>query len=161
MASPPEDGPTAGVEPAFASTYDHVRWAFWLSLAIAGGLFVLGAALVAVAARSALGEESLSRGTILVAGLGLAALVLLFVTRPWSEAARQLADAEQVRIVAASYLAGTGLADRHDAEALGLLTQLTATSVALLEHGDEPLPESKLSALQAAAALRHHSSPES
>jgi hypothetical protein len=160
MGSPPEDGPAAGVERALAATYDHVRLAFWLSLAIAAGLFLLGAALLVVAAWNALGEDSLSRGTILVAGLGLASLVLLFVTRPWGDVAEHLADAQQVHIVAASYLAGSALADRHDSEALGLLTQLTATSVALLENGDEPLPESKLSALQAAAGLRHRSTPD-
>jgi hypothetical protein len=160
MGSPPEAGPAAGVERGLASTYDHVRLAFRLSLAIAGGLFVLGAALLVVAAWHALGEEDLSRGTILVAGLGLGSLVLLFVTRPWGDVAEHLAAAQQVHIVAASYLAGSALADRHDSEALGLLTQLTATSVALLQDGEEPLPESKLSALQAAAGLRHRSTPE-
>jgi hypothetical protein len=160
MASPPEERPAAGVERMLGDSYSHIRWAFWLSLGIAGGLFLLGAALVVVAAWHALGEDDLSRGTILVAVLGLASLVLLFVTRPWGDVADHLADAQQVHIVAASYLAGSVLADRHDAEALGLLTQLTATSVALLEDGEEPLPESKLSALQAAAGLRRRSTPE-
>jgi hypothetical protein len=40
------------------------------------------------------------------------------------------------------------------------LTQLTATSVALLEDGQEPLPESKLSALQAAVGVRRRSLTE-
>lgn len=160
MASQPEEAPAARVEHVLGETYTHIRWAFWLSLGIAGALFLLGAILVAVAARKALGEEDLSNGTILVGGLGLATLVLLFVTRPWSDVADHLAHAQQVQIVAASYLAGSTFADRHDAEALGLLTQLTATSVALLEDGQEPLAESKLAALQAAAGLRHRSTPE-
>jgi hypothetical protein len=159
MASP-EERPAAGVEQALGAASDHLRWALWLSLGIAAGLFVLGAGLMVVAAAKALGEDDLTRGTLLVAGLGLAALVLLFVTQPWSEIADRLAQAQQVRIVAASYLAGSTFADRHDAEALGLLTQLTATSVALLEDGDEPLPDSKLTALQAAAGVRRGATPE-
>jgi hypothetical protein len=160
MASPPEEAPAAGVERMLGDSYAHIRWAFWLSLAIAAALFVLGAILLVVAAATALGEDDLANGTILVAVLGLASLVLLFVTRPWGDVADHLADAQQVHIVAASYLAGSALADRHDAEALGLLTQLTATSVALLEDGQEPLPDSKLSALQAAAGLRQRTTPE-
>jgi hypothetical protein len=152
--------PAAGVERVLSASYAHIRWSFWLSLAIAALLFLLGAILLGLAARDALRADDLSRGTILVAVLGLAALVILFVARPWSDVADHLADAQQVHIVAASYLAGSVLADRHDSEALGLLTQLTATSVALLENGQEPLPESKLSALQAAVGVRRQSVSE-
>jgi hypothetical protein len=156
---PGAERPEAGVERVVGASYAHIRWAFWLSLAIAALLFLLGALLLGLAAWNALRDDDLSRGTILVAALGLAALVILFVARPWADAAEHLADAQQVHIVAASYLAGSALADRHDSEALGLLTQLTATSVALLEDGQEPLPESKLSALQAAVGVRRQSAP--
>jgi hypothetical protein len=151
---PAAEWPAAGVERVLGASYGHIRWAFWLSLAIAALLFLLGALLLGLAASNALRSDELSGGTILVAVLGLAALVLLFIARPWGDVADHLADAQQVHIVAASYLAGSVLADRHDSEALGLLTQLTATSVALLEDGQEPLPESKLSALQAAVGAR-------
>src|SRR5918992_514324 len=107
---PVAERPEAGVERVLGASYAHIRWAFWLSLAIAGLLFLLGAVLLGLAALDALRSDDLSNGTILVA-------------------------------------------------ALGLLTQLTATSVALLEDGQEPLPESKLSALQAAVGVRRGSVP--
>ena len=156
---PVAERPEAGVQRVLGASYAHIRWAFWLSLAIAALLFLLGAVLLGLAAWDALRSDDLSNGTILVATLGLVALVILFVARPWSDVSDHLAEAQQVHIVAASYLAGSALADRHDSEALGLLTQLTATSVALLEDGQEPLPESKLSALQAAVGVRRGSVP--
>jgi hypothetical protein len=164
-AAPPKartvvERPAASVERVLAASYAHIRWAFWLSLGIAALLFLLGALLLGLAAWNALRADDLSRGTLLVAGLGLAALVILFIARPWGDVADHLAGVQQVHIVAASYLAGSALADRHDSEALGLLTQLTATSVALLEDGEEPLPESKLSALQAAVGVRRQYASE-
>src|SRR5918997_816862 len=118
---PVDERPAAGVERVLGASYAHIRWAFWLSLAIAGLLFLLGAVLLGLAAWDALRSDDLSNGTILVAALGLIALVILFVARPWSDVADHLAEAQQVHIVAASYLAGSALADRHDSEALGLL----------------------------------------
>ena len=125
---------------------------------MSGLLFAFGVAFLAVAVVQALDGDL--EAAAVIAGIGLAAFGLLYFTNPRRNVAKNLAGSEQVHIVATSYLAGLAFAEKHDSEALQLLNQLTAHSIALLEDRADGLSEPKLAALRAATLARASSSEE-
>jgi hypothetical protein len=151
-ALPPRGDIGANVERVLMSSNSQLRWSFRIAAVMSGLLFAFGVAFLAVAVVQALDGEL--EAAAVIAGIGVAAFVLLFFTNPRRNVARNLAASEQVHIVATSYLAGLAFAEKHDSEALGLLNQLTAHSIALLDDRAEGLSEQRLAALRAATIAR-------
>jgi hypothetical protein len=148
----PPDAVGANVERILVSSNTQLRWWFRISVAMSAVLFVFGVAFLAVAVAQALDGDLAAAAVI--AGIGLAAFVLLYFVNPRRNEATNLAGSEQVHIVATSYLAGLDFAEKHDEDALTLLNQLTAHSIALLDDRAEGLSEQRLAALRAATMAR-------
>jgi hypothetical protein len=146
------DAVGANVERILVSSNTQLRWWFRISVAMSAVLFVFGVAFLAVAVAQALDGDLAAAAVI--AGIGLAAFVLLYFVNPRRNEATNLAGSEQVHIVATSYLAGLDFAEKHDEDALTLLNQLTAHSIALLDDRAEGLSEQRLAALRAATMAR-------
>jgi hypothetical protein len=151
-ALPPHASIGANVERVLMSSNSQLRWSFRIAAVMSGLLFAFGVAFLAVAVVQALDGEL--EAAAVIAGIGLAAFVLLYFMNPRRNVARNLAGSEQVHIVATSYLAGLAFAEKHDTEALTLLNQLTAHSIALLDDRAEGLSEQRLAALRAATIAR-------
>ncbi len=151
-AIPPHGDIGANVERVLMSSNSQLRWSFWIAAVMSGLLFAFGVAFLAAAVLKALDGELAAAAVI--AGIGLAAFVLLFFTNPRRNVAKNLARSEQVHIVATSYLAGLAFAEKHDSDALTLLNQLTAHSIALLDDREHGLAEQRLAALRAATIAR-------
>jgi hypothetical protein len=149
---PPHEAIGANVEQVLRGFNSQLRWSFRIAAVMSALLFAFGVAFLAVAVFQALDGEL--EAAAVVAGIGLAAFVLLYFTHPRRNLARNLAGSEQVHIVTTSYLAGLAFAERHDSEALMLLNQLTAHSIVLLEDRAEGLSEQRLAALRAATLAR-------
>lgn len=151
-ALPPHASIGANVERVLVSSNSQLRWSFRIAAVMSGLLFAFGVAFLAVAVVQALDGEL--EAAAVIAGIGLAAFVLLYFMNPRRNVARNLAGSEQVHIVATSYLAGLAFAEKHDTEALTLLNQLTAHSIALLDDRAEGLSEQRLAAMRAATIAR-------
>jgi hypothetical protein len=148
----PHDAVGANVERILLNSNMQLRWSFRIAVVMSAILFVFGVAFLAVAVFQALDGDL--EAAAVIAGIGLAAFVLLYFTNPRRNVAKNLAGSEQVHIVATSYLAGLAFAEKHDSDALTLLNQLTAQSIALLEDRAEGLSEQRLAALRAATMAR-------
>jgi hypothetical protein len=148
----PHDAVGANVERILLNSNMQLRWSFRIAVVMSAILFAFGVAFLAVAVFQALDGDL--EAAAVIAGIGLAAFVLLYFTNPRRNVAKNLAGSEQVHIVATSYLAGLAFAEKHDSDALTLLNQLTAQSVALLEDRAEGLSEQRLAALRAATMAR-------
>ena len=148
----PHDAVGANVERILLNSNMQLRWSFRIAVVMSAILFVFGVAFLAVAVFQALDGELETAAVI--AGIGLAAFVLLYFTNPGRNVAKNLAGSEQVHIVATSYLAGLAFAEKHDSDALTLLNQLTAQSIALLEDRADGLSEQRLAALRSATMAR-------
>jgi hypothetical protein len=119
-------------------SYAYIRWTFWVSFGMSIVVFLVGLVLVGIAIARSIGEESISGGTLTIAGLGIADFLLLFYSKPWRDIAENLAKSQRIKMVATSYLAGLALTRPAQPDALRLLSELTHDSVRLL--GPE-LPE--------------------
>jgi hypothetical protein len=148
----PHEAIGANVEQVLSGFNTQLRWSFRIAAVMSALLFGFGVAFLAIAVAQALDGEL--EAAAVVAGIGLAAFVLLYFTHPRRNLAKNLAGSEQVHIVTTSYLAGLAFAEKHDAEALTLLNQLTAHSIVLLEDRAEGLSEQRLAALRAATVAR-------
>jgi hypothetical protein len=140
------------VEQVLRGFNSQLRWSFRIAAIMSALLFAFGVAFLAIAVAQALDGEL--EAAAVVAGIGLAAFVLLYFTHPRRNLAQNLAGSEQVHIVTTSYLAGLAFAEKHDSEALTLLNQLTAHSIVLLEDRADGLSEQRLAALRAATLAR-------
>jgi hypothetical protein len=149
---PPQENIGANVERILMGSNTQLRWWFRIAAVMSALLFAFGIAFLAIAVVQALDGELEAAGV--VAGIGLAAFGLLYLTNPRRNMARRLAGSERVHIIATSYLAGLEFAERHDSEALELLNQLTAHSIVLLEDRVEGPSEQRLAALRAATLAR-------
>jgi hypothetical protein len=114
-------------------SFVHIRWSFWMSLIMSVTLFVVGIIFLSTAVMQSLTESSASTTTFTIAGLGIADFVLLFYTRPWQDISANLANSQQIKIIATSYLAGLSLLPEEKTEALKSLEQLTTETVTLIE----------------------------
>ena len=112
-------------------SFVQIRWSFWVSITMSVILFVVGLVFLATALVQSLTAGSVSTSTLTVAGLGLADFVLLFYTRPWKDIAANLANSQQIRMIATSYLAGFALIGKP--EQRKELAELTEQSVQLVQ----------------------------
>ena len=117
--------------------YGQIRLSFWFSLVMSAILFIVGLALLGLAAAEALSSGELSAQAVAVAGLGLADFVLVFYTRPSKDIARNLAATQRSQFLATTYLSGVSLIASNDAEALDQLIRLTERMVALTGSPEE------------------------
>jgi hypothetical protein len=141
-----EDPRGAEVRRILMEPFKHIRWTFMILTAMSILTFLLGSAFLLTALVRSVHEEQVSSATIVIGGLGLADFVLLFYRRPWEDIARGLANSQQARIIATSYLSGASLINPTDPKAQAALRELTQTSVEMLERFteiDNPVREQK------------------
>lgn len=119
------------VEPILLESFSHIRWSFWISATMSVVLFVFGIVFLGIALVQSLGADDVSTSTLTIAGLGVSDLVLLFYSRPWKDVATNLANSQQIRMIAISYLAGFKLVGTP--ETAKALADLTDHSVRLIQ----------------------------
>jgi hypothetical protein len=127
----------ASYEKMQLEAFDHIRAAFWISMSMSVGLFIVGLVLTGFALYEATRQTSVSVSALTIGGLGLADFVLLFFRRPWQDISVNLSNSQQVRTIATTYLAGLALIQRHDTKGLDMLDGLTKRSVTMLEQYTE------------------------
>ena len=121
-------------------SFYNIRWTYHVSLGMSITMFIIGVVLMFIAVASAYGTEEFSMSTFTIAGLSLADFFFLFYTRPWQDVAKGLSNAQQVKMVIYSYLAGNALirANPDKTSRLDQLIRLTHHSLYLLETYAEP-----------------------
>ncbi|MGD2206218.1 MAG: hypothetical protein PVH17_05520 [Anaerolineae bacterium] len=122
------------VHKTMMEAFVHIRWSFWVSMAMSIVLFALGMVFLGTAVMRSFSENDVSTATLTIAGLGIADFVLLFYTRPWQDIAANLSNSQQVKIIATSYLAGLSLLREGRTDEIKALELLTKGSVGLLEQ---------------------------
>jgi hypothetical protein len=132
--------PPSDVRRILLESFVHIRWSFWMSMVMSVILFLVGLAFLGTALAHSLSAKDVSTSTLTVAGLGMADFVLLFYSRPWKDVAANLANSQQIRMIATSYLAGFALIRDSNAEQRKALEELTERSVRLVQKfvEDEP-----------------------
>jgi hypothetical protein len=117
--------------------FDHIRAAFWISIGMSVGLFLVGLGLTGFAIYEATLQTSVSASALTIGGLGLADFVLLFFRRPWQDISVDLSNSQQVRTITTTYLVGLALIQRRDNQRLQMLDKLTKGSVERLQQYTE------------------------
>ena len=135
--APPVPAPPLAPSGLLLEPFRQIRLTFWLVTAMSVIAFLAGLGALYVGLRQALDEESISTSTLAIAGFGLAVLVLLFFRHPWQDMGDTLADAQQARIVSASYLAGLELLRNDPQTTAEDINALTRASVELLDSAPE------------------------
>jgi len=135
------------VQRILLESFVHIRWSFWISIIMSVILFLMGLVFLAAALMQSLNAQSVSSSTLTIAGLGIADFVLIFYTRPWKDVTTNLANAQQIRMIATSYLAGFALIRGGTQEQRKALDELTERSVGLVQkfvEDDTGDPESSM-----------------
>ena len=128
-------------------SFVHIRWSFWISIIMSAVLFLMGLVFLMTALMQSLNAQSVTSSTLTIAGLGLADFVLIFYTRPWKDVTTNLANSQQIRMIATSYLAGFALIRGGTKEQREALEELTERSVGLVQkfvEEDTGNPESSM-----------------
>jgi hypothetical protein len=120
------------IEKTQLEAFSNLRAAFWISMSMSIGLFIVGLVLTGFAVYQAMRQTSAS--ALVIGGLGLADFVLLFFRRPWQDISVNLSKTQQVRTIATTYLVGLTFIQRQDRKALDMLDELTNNTVKLLEQ---------------------------
>ncbi len=142
--SPTSDGSDANAIPrTMLESFVFIRWSFWVSILMSVLVFLVGLAFLGVALVQSM-TGGVSTTTLTIAGIGLADLVLLFYSRPWKDVAANLANSQQIRMVATSYLAGFALIRNGTTEQRDALRELTDRSL----HSIQKMNSQSGSALQ-------------
>ena len=135
-------GPISEVPRILLESFVHIRWSFWVSIVMSVALFLIGLVFLGTALIQSLDTKDITSSALTIAGLGLADFVLLFYTRPWKDVAANLANSQQIRMIASSYLAGLSLINVGTLEQLEALDELTEHSVGLIhKHVEESTTE--------------------
>jgi hypothetical protein len=154
-ASTPTPESPSEVQRILLESFVHIRWSFWISIAMSVILFLLGLVFFGTALMQSLQTQEVTSSTLTIAGLGLADFVLLFYTRPWKDVATNLANSQQIRMIATSYLACFALIRNGTPEQRKALEELTERSVGLVqryvEEGDAEARFPKMSNSEHAA----------
>ena len=133
-----QDRDSSEVRDMLMEPFAHITWTFRILTAMSVTMFIVGLGFMLIALFNALKEQSVSQSTFLIAGLGLADLVVLFYRRPWEDISRGLSNSQQARMIATSYLSGVSMIRRDDPKAQATLMAITRESVELLEQFTEP-----------------------
>jgi len=121
--------------------FRQIRWSFWISVIMSIAMFLIGTALMVVAAYQALGSSAVSLNSLAIGGLGLADFVILFLRRPWQDVGKNLANSQQMRMIVTSYLSSLHLlAERRQAD-IESLDGITSRSVELIQRYTEEASE--------------------
>jgi hypothetical protein len=124
--------------------FDQIRAAFWISMSLSVGLFMVGLLLTGFALYETTQQAAVSISALTIGGLGLADFTLLFFRRPWQDISVNLSNAQQVRTITTTYLVGLGLIQRQDSKGLEMLDGLTNRSVKMLEQYTEARDSSSI-----------------
>ena len=117
--------------------FRQIRWSFWISVTMSIAMFLIGSALLIVAAYEAMSTRSVSMSSLAIGGLGLADFVILFLRRPWEDVGKNLANSQQMRMIVTSYLSSLHLlAERRQAD-IESLEKITSRSVDLIQRYTE------------------------
>ena len=131
------EGQDAAFDRLVWEPFRQIRWSFWISVAMSVAMFLIGAALMVVAAYEAIGSSAVTLSSLAIGGLGLADFVILFLRRPWEDVGKNLADSQQMRMIVTSYLSSLHLlAERRQAD-IESLEKITSRSVDLIQRYTE------------------------
>lgn len=129
---------SAQVRSMLMQPFGHITWTFRILTGMSVAMFLVGVAFMGVALLKAVNEQNVSTSTLMIAGVGLADLVVLFYRRPWEDITRGLSNSQQARIIATTYLSGVSMIKKDDPTAQTTLQTLTRDAVELLEQFTEP-----------------------
>jgi hypothetical protein len=133
-------GPTDEAQKFLDSSFEQLRTAYRVSLAMSVSLFATGIAFLVIAAiRSFTHPEGVS-DTAVIGGIGIIQIVTLFYRNPVRDVARSVSKAQQSRMAIMSYMLGVSLLGesvydgKQTEKALDLLHKLTRDALQEVEH---------------------------
>lgn len=133
----PSPGGSTEIRELMLEPYGHIRQTFYVLVGMSVTMFLVGVALMVVAAVRAADQSEVTAETLALAGVGLADLTVLFYRRPWLDVLRSLSNTQQTRMVSTTYLAGLSLIRDGDDAAISALSKMTAELVDMLEDYTE------------------------